>query len=319
MPVYYLDFEKPIAELDKRIEEVRSFIYHVKEKRAEELADLEKRRHKVLTKIYANLTRWQRTQLSRHFNRPTSLDYIERVFSDFVELHGDRKFGDDPAIVGGIAKLKGVSVIVVGHQRGRSVKEKVSRNFGMPNPEGYRKAYRLMKMAEQFQHPLITLIDTPGAYPGQGAEERGQAEAIAANLQTLSVLRVPIIAVVIGEGGSGGALALGIGDRLLMLENATYSVISPEGCAAILWKSEAEKEQAAEALRGTAVDLLELGVIDEVVPEPMGGAHRDVTAMAKTFGETLARHLKDLQSLPVADLIEKRYEKFRRMGQVTEG
>lgn len=319
MPIYYLDFEKPIAELDKRIEEVRSFIYHVKEKRAEELAELEKRRHKVLTKIYANLTRWQRTQLSRHFNRPTSLDYIERVFSDFVELHGDRKFGDDPAIVGGIAKLKGVNVIVVGHQRGRSVKDKVSRNFGMPNPEGYRKAYRLMKMAEQFRHPLITLIDTPGAYPGQGAEERGQAEAIAANLQTLSVLRVPIIAVVIGEGGSGGALALGIGDRLLMLENATYSVISPEGCAAILWKSEAEKERAAEALRGTAADLLELGVIDEVVPEPIGGAHRDVAAMAKIFGETLARHLKDLESLPVADLIERRYEKFRCMGQVTEG
>ncbi len=318
MPIYYLDFEKPIAELDKRIEDLRSFIYRADGKMAEELADLEKRRHKVLTKVYANLNRWQRTQLSRHFNRPTSLDYIERTFSDFVELHGDRKFGDDPAIVGGIARLEGVSVIVVGHQKGRSVKDKVARNFGMPNPEGYRKAHRLMKMAEQFGHPLITLIDTPGAYPGQGAEERGQAEAIAANLQTMAVLRIPIIAVVIGEGGSGGALALGIGDRLLMLENATYSVISPEGCAAILWKSEEEKERAAEALRGTAADLLDLGIIDEIIAEPVGGAHRDVPAMARTFGETLARHLKDLQSFPVADLIDKRYEKFRRMGQVTE-
>ena len=221
MPIYYLDFEKPVAEIDKRMEELRPFSYHADRKIAEEMADLGKRLQKTLAKIHSNLTRWQRTQLSRHFNRPTSLDYIERVFTDFVELHGDRKFADDPAIIGGLASFQGERVVVVGHQRGRSVKDKVARNFGMPNPEGYRKAFRLMKMAEQFARPLITFIDTPGAYPGLGAEERGQAEAIAANLQTMSMLRVPILVVVIGEGGSGGALALGIGDRILMLENAT--------------------------------------------------------------------------------------------------
>jgi acetyl-CoA carboxylase carboxyl transferase subunit alpha len=319
MPIYYLDFEKPVAEIDKRMEELRPFSYHADRKIAEEMADLGKRLQKTLAKIHSNLTRWQRTQLSRHFNRPTSLDYIERVFTDFVELHGDRKFADDPAIIGGLASFQGEKVVVVGHQRGRSVKDKVARNFGMPNPEGYRKAFRLMKMAEQFARPLITFIDTPGAYPGLGAEERGQAEAIAANLQTMSMLRVPILVVVIGEGGSGGALALGIGDRILMLENATYSVISPEGCAAILWKSETEKERAAEALKGTAADLLDLEVIDEIVPEPPGGAHRDAGAMARTLGEALARNLRNLKGVPASDLLEKRYEKFRRMGQVAEG
>lgn len=319
MPIYYLDFEKPVAEIDKRMEELRPFSYHADRKIAEEMADLGKRLQKTLAKIHSNLTRWQRTQLSRHFNRPTSLDYIERVFTDFVELHGDRKFADDPAIIGGLASFQGEKVVVVGHQRGRSVKDKVARNFGMPNPEGYRKAFRLMKMAEQFARPLITFIDTPGAYPGLGAEERGQAEAIAANLQTMSMLRVPILVVVIGEGGSGGALALGIGDRILMLENATYSVISPEGCAAILWKSETEKERAAEALKGTAADLLDMQVIDEIVPEPPGGAHRDAGAMARTLGEALARNLRNLKGVPASDLLEKRYEKFRRMGQVAEG
>ncbi len=319
MPIYYLDFEKPVAEIDKRMEELRPFSYHADRKIAEEMADLEKRLQKALAKIHSNLTRWQRTQLSRHFNRPTSLDYIERVFTDFVELHGDRKFADDQAIIGGLASLQGEGVVVVGHQRGRSVKEKVARNFGMPNPEGYRKAFRLMKMAEQFARPLITFIDTPGAYPGLGAEERGQAEAIAGNLQTMSMLRVPILVVVIGEGGSGGALALGIGDRILMLENATYSVISPEGCAAILWKSETEKERAAEALKGTAADLLDLEVIDEIVPEPPGGAHRDAGAMARSLGEALARNLQNLKGIPASDLLENRYEKFRRMGQVAEG
>jgi acetyl-CoA carboxylase carboxyl transferase subunit alpha len=318
MPIYYLDFEKPVAEIDKRMEELRPFSYHADRKIAEEMADLGKRLQKTLAKIHSNLTRWQRTQLSRHFNRPTSLDYIERVFTDFVELHGDRKFADDPAIIGGLASFQGEKVVVVGHQRGRSVKDKVARNFGMPNPEGYRKAFRLMKMAEQFARPLITFIDTPGAYPGLGAEERGQAEAIAGNLQTMSMLRVPIRVVVIGEGGSGGALALGIGDRILMLENATYSVISPEGCAAILWKSETEKERAAEALKGTAADLLDLQVIDEIVPEPPGGAHRDAGAMARTLGEALARNLWNLKGVPASDLLEKRYEKFRRMGQVAE-
>ena len=319
MPIYYLDFEKPVAEIDKRMEELRPFSYHADRKIAEEMAVLEKRLQKTLAKIHSNLTRWQRTQLSRHFNRPTSLDYIERIFTDFVELHGDRKFADDPAIIGGLASFQGEKVVVVGHQRGRSVKDKVARNFGMPNPEGYRKAFRLMKMAEQFARPLITFIDTPGAYPGLGAEERGQAEAIAGNLQTMSMLRVPILVVVIGEGGSGGALALGIGDRILMLENATYSVISPEGCAAILWKSETEKERAAEALKGTAADLLDFKVIDEIIPEPPGGAHRDAGAMARTLGEALARNLRNLKGVPASDLLEKRYEKFRRMGQVAEG
>jgi acetyl-CoA carboxylase carboxyl transferase subunit alpha len=319
MPIYYLDFEKPIAEIDKRIEELRPFSYHADRKFAEEMADLEKRLQKTLLKIHSNLTRWQRTQLSRHFNRPTTQDYIERLFTSFVELHGDRNFADDPAIIGGLASLQGERVVVVGHQRGRSVKDKVSRNFGMPNPEGYRKTVRLMKMAERFEKPLITFIDTPGAYPGQGAEERGQAEAIAGSLQTMATLRVPILVVVIGEGGSGGALALGIGDRILMLENSTYSVISPEGCAAILWKSEGEKERAAEALKGTAADLLELQVIDEIVPEPPGGAHRDGAAMARTLGAALFHNLRTLKGVPTSDLLEKRYEKFRRMGQVTEG
>jgi acetyl-CoA carboxylase carboxyl transferase subunit alpha len=285
----------------------------------EEIAHWEKRLQKVQAKVYGNLSRWQKTQLSRHFNRPTSLDYIERAFTDFVELHGDRKFADDPAVVGGLANFQGESVVVVGHQKGRAVKDKIARNFGMPNPEGYRKALRLMRMAEQFGKPLITLIDTPGAYPGQGAEERGQAEAIAANLQAMATLRTPIISVVIGEGGSGGALALGMGDRLLMLENATYSVISPEGCAAILWKSETEKERAAEALKGTAADIYELGVIDEVIPEPLGGAHRNVEGMAKIFSRALDRHLQGLIGIPLPDLLQRRYEKYRCLGQFAGG
>jgi acetyl-CoA carboxylase carboxyl transferase subunit alpha len=319
MALYYLDFEKPIAEIDKKIAELRTFSYHPKPRVAEEIAGLEKQRQKILTKVYSNLTRWQRTQLSRHFNRPTFLEYVERLFTDFVEFHGDRKFGDDPAIVGGVADFQGVPVMVLGQQKGRTVQEKMSRNFGMPNPEGYRKALRLMKMAEQFGKPLITMIDTPGAYPGQGAEERGQAMAIAEDLQAMATLRTPIIAVIIGEGGSGGALALGVGDRLLMLENATYSVISPEGCAAILWKNEAEKEKAAEALKGTAADLRDLGIIDEIMAEPLGGAHRDVEAMARIFSESLSRHLKELQSFPVEELLQRRYEKYRRMGQVFGG
>jgi len=319
MALYYLDFEKPIAEIDKKIAELRTFSYHPHPKITEEIASLEKQLQKALTKVFSNLSRWQRTQLSRHFNRPTFLEYVEQVFSEFLELHGDRKYGDDPAVVGGVAKFQGEPVMVVGHQKGRTVKEKMARNFGMPNPEGYRKALRLMKMAEQFGKPLITMIDTPGAYPGQGAEERGQALAIAEDLQAMATLRTPIISVIIGEGGSGGALALGVGDRLLMLENATYSVISPEGCAAILWKGETEKEKAAEALRGTAADLLELGVIDEVLPEPLGGAHRNGKEMARTFSESLARHLRELRGIPMEDLLQKRYEKYRRMGRVLGG
>ncbi len=319
MPLYYLDFEKPIAAIDKKITELRTFSYQPKPKMVEEIASLEKQRQKILTKVYSNLTRWQRTQLSRHFNRPTFLEYVERIFTDFVEFRGDRKFGDDPAIAGGVANFQGLPVIIVGHQKGRTVQEKGFRNFGMPNPEGYRKALRLMKMAEQFEKPLITMIDTPGAYPGQGAEERGQALAIAENLQAMATLRTPILSVFIGEGGSGGALALGVADRLVMLENATYSVISPEGCAAILWKSEAEKEKAAEALKGTAADLHELGIIDEVLAEPLGGAHRDAEATARILSESLSRHLKELQTFSAEELLNRRYEKYRRMGQVFGG
>lgn len=319
MALYYLDFEKPIAEIDKKIEELRNFSYQPNPRVAEEIAGLEKQLTKALSRVHGNLTRWQRTQLSRHFNRPTFLDYAESLFPDFTEFHGDRKFGDDQAIAGGIAYFQGKPVMVMGHQRGRTVKEKMARNFGMPNPEGYRKALRLMKLAEQFGKPLITMIDTPGAYPGQGAEERGQALAIAENLQAMATLRVPIVSVVIGEGGSGGALALGVGDRLLMLENATYSVISPEGCAAILWKSEEEKERAAEALKGTADDLFELGVIDEVLPEPLGGAHRNVEEMVQTLSQSLSRHLDELREQSTEDLLRKRYEKYRCMGQVLGG
>ncbi|MBM4332118.1 MAG: acetyl-CoA carboxylase carboxyltransferase subunit alpha [Deltaproteobacteria bacterium] len=319
MAIYYLDFEKPIAEIDKKLEELRAFSYHPDGKAIEEIAHLEKRLKKVQARIFDNLTRWQKTQLSRHFNRPTFLDYVERLFPDFIELHGDRKFGDDSAIVGGLGTFRGEAVVVIGHQKGRTIKEKVARNFGMPHPEGYRKTLRLMKLAEQFAKPLITMIDTPGAYPGQGAEERGQAEAIAENLQAMAMLKVPIISVVIGEGGSGGALALGVGDRILMLENATYSVISPEGCAAILWKSETEKERAAEALKGTAVDLQELGVIDEIIPEPLGGAHRNVAGMTGIFAESLTRHLNALREIPLKELLEQRYAKYRRMGQIAGG
>jgi acetyl-CoA carboxylase carboxyl transferase subunit alpha len=319
MALYYLDFEKPIAEIDKKIEELRNFSYHPNQRVTGEIARLEEQRQKVLTQVHTNLTRWQKTQLSRHFNRPSFLDYVAYIFTDFLEFHGDRKFSDDPAIVGGLANFQGEPVMVIGHQKGETVKEKMARNFGMPNPEGYRKALRLMRMAEQFEKPLITMIDTPGAYPGQGAEERGQAVAIAENLQAMATLRIPIISAIIGEGGSGGALALGVGDRLLMLENATYSVISPEGCAAILWKNEAEKERAAEALRGTAADLHELGVIDEVLVEPLGGAHRDPEGMAQTFSRAIARHLDDLRKMAPEDLLSQRYEKYRRMGEVFGG
>lgn len=318
MARYYLDFEKPVAEIEKRIQELKKYSYHPEPKILEEINLLENRLQKARLKVYGHLTRWQKTQLSRHFNRPTTLDFIEKLFTDFVELHGDRKFADDPAIIGGIARFKGEPVAVVGHQKGRTVQDKVARNFGMPNPEGYRKALRLMELAERFEKPLITMIDTPGAYPGQGAEERGQSAAIAENLQAMAVLKIPIVAVVIGEGGSGGALALAVGDRILMFEHATYSVISPEGCAAILWKSEDEKERAAEALKGTASDLLEMGVIDEVIPEPLGGAHQDLEEMTRTFAEALSKNLNALKKISMPDLLQKRYEKFRKMGKIRE-
>jgi acetyl-CoA carboxylase carboxyl transferase subunit alpha len=268
--------------------------------------------------IFSNLTNWQITQIARHINRPFTMDYINLIFTDFVELRGDRNFGDDHAIVGGPARLDGEPVMVIGHQKGRDTKEKVFRNFGMPNPEGYRKALRLMEMAERFKLPVLTFVDTPGAFPGIGAEERGQAEAVARNLREMSRLTVPIIVTITGEGGSGGALAIAVGDRILMLEYSIYSVISPEGCAAILWSDGSKGETAAEALKLTAKNLKELGVIDEIVKEPIGGAHGDHKAMAASLKKAIIRNLNDLKQLPAERLVEERYRKFRSMSRFME-
>ncbi|BCG46363.1 Acetyl-coenzyme A carboxyl transferase alpha chain [Citrifermentans bremense] len=313
----YLDFEKPLAELDKKIQELHGFSTEGVDLSAE-IAKLEQKSEKMRQEMFANLSRWQTAQVARHINRPFTLDYLELIFTEFVELHGDRNFGDDHAIVGGLARLDGEPVMVIGHQKGRDTKEKVFRNFGMPNPEGYRKALRLMEMAERFKLPIITFVDTPGAFPGIGAEERGQAEAIARNLREMSRLTVPIIVVITGEGGSGGALAIAVGDRVLMLQHSVYAVISPEGCAAILWSDGTKGAQAAEALKLTAKDIKELEVIDEIVPEPAGGAHRDHEAMAKNLHEALSRNLKELKAVPAEDLIEQRYQKFRKMSRFAE-
>lgn len=310
----YLDFEKPIAELEDQIHELTRLSGETMDLKAE-IRHLEKKAEKMREDIFSNLTRWQTVQVARHINRPFTLDYIRLIFTDFVELHGDRKFADDPAIVAGLARLDGEPVMVIGHQKGRDTKEKVYRNFGMPNPEGYRKALRLMEMAERFNLPIITFVDTPGAFPGIGAEERGQAEAIARNLMEMSVLRVPIVVVVTGEGGSGGALAIAVGDRILMLQHSIYSVISPEGCAAILWSDGTKGETAAEALKPTARDLKELQVIDEIVPEPPGGAHRDHEAAARNVHEAIARNLRELKEIPVEKLLDGRYDKFRQMAR----
>ena len=314
---YYMEFEKPLAELEKKIEELHGISSDSMNFKSE-IVRLEKRVEKMREEIFANLSRWQTAQVARHINRPFTLDYFKYIFTDFIELHGDRNYGDDHAIVGGLARLDGEPVMVIGHQKGRDTKEKVYRNFGMPNPEGYRKALRLMEMAERFKLPIITFVDTPGAYPGIGAEERGQAEAIARNLREISRLTVPIIVVITGEGGSGGALAIAVGDRILMLEFAVYAVISPEGCAAILWSDGTKGAQAAEALKITARDIKELEVIDEIVPEPSGGAHRDHKAMASTLHEALSRNLKELKQIPADQLVEKRYEKFRKMSRFIE-
>ena len=313
----YLDFEKPLAELDKKIQELLAFSTDGVDLKAE-VAKLEQKAEKMREEMFANLSRWQTAQVARHINRPFTLDYLSLIFTEFVELHGDRNFGDDHAIVGGLARLDGEPVMVIGHQKGRDTKEKVIRNFGMPNPEGYRKALRLMEMAERFKLPIITFVDTPGAFPGIGAEERGQAEAIARNLREMSRLTVPIIVVITGEGGSGGALAIAVGDRVLMLQHSVYAVISPEGCAAILWSDGTKGAQAAEALKLTAKDIKALEVIDEIVPEPAGGAHRDHAGMAKKLHEALARNLKELRAIPAGDLIEQRYQKFRKMSRFTE-
>jgi acetyl-CoA carboxylase carboxyl transferase subunit alpha len=316
-----MEFEKPIVELERQIDELKRLAGDQQLSVTDEIAPLEKKLDELRAEIYRNLTPLQRVQVARNTKRPFTSDYLELAFTDFVELHGDRLFRDDAAIIGGWARLDGETVMVIGHQRGRDTKESLKRNFGMPHPEGYRKALRLMKLAEKFQVPVITLIDTPGAYPGLGAEERGQSEAIARNLLEMSGLQVPIVATVIGEGGSGGALALGVADRVLMLENAIYSVITVEGCAAILWKdgkSPEMRERAASALRITAPDLYELRVIDEIVPEPAGGAHADHAATAKALHSALVRQLEELRHLKPDKLVRRRREKFLRMGQFTE-
>ena len=315
-----LEFERPLVEIEAELEALRDQITSGDESRRDEYAKLEAKAGRLREEIYGKLTRFQRVQLARHFDRPFSLDYIGSIFTDFVELHGDRLFRDDPAIVGGTARLGEAPVMIVGHQRGRSTSERLKRNFGMPQPEGYRKALRLFHVAEKFGLPLIAFIDTQGAYPGLEAEERGQAEAIARNLLELSVLTVPVVSVVIGEGGSGGALALGVADRILMLENACYSVISPEGCASILWHKEGEEvsvdqaAHAAEMLQVTARDLERLKVVDEVIAEPLGGAHSNPREAAELLRTALVRHLNELSRLSVKELVEKRYQKFRAMG-----
>ncbi len=316
-----LEFEKPIVELEKQIDELKRLAGDRQMNVVEEIVPLERKLGELRAEIYRNLTPLQRVQVARSGKRPFTLDYLRLAFTDFIELHGDRAFRDDAAIVGGWARLDGETVMVIGHQRGRDTKENLRRNFGMPHPEGYRKALRLMKLAEKFHVPVITLIDTPGAWAGLGAEERGQSEAIARNLFEMSRLEVPIIATIIGEGGSGGALALGVADRVMMMENAVYSVITIEGCAAILWKdgkSPEMRERAATALRITAPDLFELRVIDEVIPEPLGGAHSDHNAVAASLQEALIRHLDDLRHLKPDKLVRRRREKFLRMGQFTE-
>ena len=311
-----LEFEKPILELENRIAELRAA--EEPEAARAEIGRLEDRLRRLQQRVYGRLTAWQRAQLARHPKRPHTLDLIRLLLDDFVELHGDRLFADDAAIVGGLAAFEGEPLVVIGHQKGRDTRENIARNFGMPHPEGYRKALRLMRLAARFGRPILTLIDTPGAYPGLGAEERGQAEAVAVNLREMAGLPTPIVCVVTGEGGSGGALALGVGNRVLMLEYATYSVISPEGCAAILWGDAAKAPEAAQSMRTTAPELLKLGVIDGIVPEPVGGAHRDWEQTAQNLRVALREQLLPLRSRSRGDLVRERYEKFRRIGVFEE-
>lgn len=311
-----LDFEKPILELELKIAELKSLASDGSIDLSEEIKTLESRLEKVRREVFESLTPWQKVQLARHPKRPYTIDYIHMIMVDFVELHGDRMFQDDKAIIGGFAKIDGEKVLVIGHQKGRDTKENLMRNFGSAHPEGYRKAMRLMELAEKFNVPIVTFIDTPGAYPGIGAEERGQANSIAHNLREMIFLKVPIIVIVIGEGGSGGALGIGVGDRVYVMENAYYSVISPEGCAAILWKDRLKAPEAAEVLKLTAKDLITLGIIDGEIPEPLGGAHRDPEKAAQIVKECLKKALKELKGLSVEKLLEKRYEKFRVMGGI---
>jgi acetyl-CoA carboxylase carboxyl transferase subunit alpha len=312
----YLEFEKPLRDVEEKIEKLAAS-GGGKPTAQDEIRKLRMKLAQLEHELYGKLTPWQRTQLARHPQRPSTLDYIGEIFHDFLEFHGDRSFGDDRAIVGGFARFNDRSVMVIGHQKGKTLKERMQRNFGMPNPEGYRKALRLMKMAEKFGRPIVTFIDTPGAYPGIGAEERGQAEAIARNLYAMSRLTVPIISIVIGEGGSGGALALGVSDRILMLEHGVYSVISPEGCAAILWDDPAKVPDAASALKMTAQDLVDLHIVDEVIPEPLGGAHREPRAVHDRVAKALTNQLFHLTDLSQDQLLAQRDHKYRRMGAVS--
>jgi acetyl-CoA carboxylase carboxyl transferase subunit alpha len=315
---YTLEFEKPLLELERQIDELKRLGEERQIDVDGELQGLQAKLESLRAEIYGSLTPLQRVMVARHPRRPYTLDYLSTIFTDFIELHGDRLFRDDPAIVGGWARLAGVSVMVVGHQKGRDTKENLKRNFGMPHPEGYRKALRLMETAAKFAAPVVTLIDTPGAYPGIGAEERGQSEALARNILEMAGLETPIVTCVIGEGGSGGALALGVADRVLMLENSVYSVISPEGCAAILWKDASQRERAAEALKLTAEDLLRLKLIDEVVAEPVGGAHVDPDATGESLRDALIRHVTELRKIRPEKLVKRRAEKYGAMGAFTE-
>ena len=314
----FLDFEQPIAELEAKIDELKFVTNDSEVSLAEEISRLRAKSRSLTVSVFSNLSPWQITQLARHPQRPYTLDYLDMMFTEFTELHGDRMYADDPAIVGGLARLDGQPVMVIGQQKGRDTKERVRRNYGMPRPEGYRKAQRLMQMAERFQIPIITFIDTPGAYPGVGSEERGQSEAIARSLFIMAELKTPIINVVIGEGGSGGALAIGVGDHLMMLQYSVYSVISPEGCASILWKSADKKELAAEAMGMTAERLHQLKLVDEVLKEPLGGAHRDPTGMAETLKAALLKNLSALQKQSIEQVVAKRYSRLRAMGAFSE-
>ncbi len=317
MKIYTLEFEKPIAELEQTLEALQQQAAEQKIDLTVQIHSIEEKLETTKKEIFTNLTPWQRVQLARHPKRPYMLDYLQRIATGFIELHGDRRFGDDHAIVGALATIDDHRVMVIGQQKGRDTKENLMRNFGSPHPEGYRKALRLMQLAEKFELPVVSFIDTPGAYPGVGAEERHIAEAIAVNLREMMALKTPLLAVVIGEGGSGGALGIGVCDRVLILENAYYSVISPEGCAAILWKDRANAAQAAAALKLTAKDLLELGIVDEAIPEPLGGAHRDYDTTAATLKKIILKHLDKLGEMKTSELLEARYKKYRKMGEFT--
>jgi acetyl-CoA carboxylase carboxyl transferase subunit alpha len=314
MAMNFLEFEQPIAELEAKIEELKFLGTDASVNISDEIKRLQTKSRALTTSIFSNLSPWQITQLARHPQRPYTLDYISMIFTDWQELHGDRMYGDDLAIVGGMARLDGIPLMLIGQQKGRDTKERVRRNYGMPKPEGYRKALRLMKTAERFRMPVVTLIDTPGAYPGIGSEERGQSEAIARNLFEMSNLAAPVVSVVIGEGGSGGALAIGVCDRLIMLQFSVYSVISPESCASILWKSTDKKEIAADAMGGTADRLKKLGLVDEVLKEPHGGAHRDPQVMAEDIKQSIIKHLTELRNLPVTQLLDARQARLRNLG-----